>query len=1674
MILCFFRVESNAQVVVDKTCATCGRQNLDSLNLKVRNIRVNQVGYLPDDGRKRAFVANAKTTDFKVIDAATRTVAYQGNLSPQGTFREGGLDIHGYFNSIKPLYNLTRPNSNVVLSLADFSPLKTPGRYFIVSGADTSSTFTLDPMVYNHIFTTTLQFFGAQRCGATNSWFHKACHRKDGSALGADFSGALAGGWHDCGDHGKFGETEGYAALILALTYAYWPQKGEDFYGASYADTLPFGTDGIPDVLYEAKIGVDYILKLYKASVAKGLLASGDMYHSVGNGPPMDHLYWDVPENQEAQPQNKGGPDRPVTAGIGSDVAGTFAAALAFFAWGWEPFNPAYAKECLNAAKDIYAKIVIARRNTRTKNVCCYAAAGPSKDDEALAALALWFATKDPAYRFDLLENKALGNAPNAVFNKDEFPSGLLGNSPFYAGWPTDYENNYALTQYGLAKLIVGNHQTAAQYGLTPAVADSLKQTSMALLKRQVQDGTNGRDNTSIPGIRFTPPYNGVNTSGAWGFNRYNLGSVIGIFMYWDLTGNKDYYNIGIDNLNYNLGLNPWDICFVMGAGDKNLQHPHNRASNPEGYNAGGFPYEYKVPKGALMGGVAPESTLVDVWSSFTVSETCIDYSAQFAIPAQMLAADLPEDKVGPKYRNVNVIPEDVRATVSWTTDELSRDTLYLLDGPGGAVLQAVSPDTLARNKQLELLNLKPATTYYFWFKGMDIRRNITEDKNGGAYYKFTTLSGPKEPAKITGVRVCNETHDQATVSWWTRNGSYDSRVDYDLATVTGKPTKVQQPDDRGLPTVFHAVTLKSLEPATGYKYSVTSGSTTDDSAGGYYRFKTTQVLVNYDIRVKATNKAQQPGGFQVYIDITNNEQKPYTGVELRFYFTASAGVAAGLTAKGNDNQMRGVGGSDIGIDVAYGTNGDGRPVALPGFTDMWYFPIVIKSTLPVAGRASIDLQIFTGNAWTTYPFSAMTDAWSIIRHIAPPDPVAFEGVDFSRALSGQYTGPEPIEEINGVNTITYVKTPYISAYYEGVHVYGFGPDYKTDVIQKKRTASMTLSAPVMSPLDKIDIRQEQTPQLMLGGKASVAPDGRIDEVWVNGAQLPNSSVTRAADGSVTFSSPLGIVEGTQYFDVVAFDTTNCAFASQKVAVNWQKMPPAPPDTVKAVVANPASKSSRDPISIRLTTPTSGAVIWYTLDGSTPNPGQAGTLTYQGAILVEKDSVTLKAVATKTGSVPSGVTTEKYAILPYRLVNLLGARLVDRIGAAPDGTPSMDYRDGYADAVAIVANSADGAIDIPQALAQLGAAVLTGGFKFNAAGLAAVLAAPAGDTLYLPLEPNTLPVANGLARLTLALPGAPLTPADGMLAPGSLALVDAIAPVLRAGLLYLHDPLIGAAPDTLVAVFSEPLVRAGHSSTAPVQGRLFTLLDVSSLPVAATGADSANAAYHFTVTAGVPQATPLAGAGEFAYRFIVTASSRPDATPVIAQGGDWMWIDSFGGVVDTAANTQSSVKNRRVLLRIAQPLSLRVGPTGALGIAKPPSTLPPGDPIWSTIANGTQRLGSAGGMSIEVREQADPAKFGGIVVDATAPFKVTIKVYSNLGVNVTQLSLNVGESDFARLPHNSDGSRRLNLLWNGRAEGGQLAATGAYIYWWRVSGVDVEGRIKTNSDRKIYGLMRNP
>ena len=61
-----------AQPDIDQTCATCSRRANDSLNLQVRNIRLNQAGYLPQDQNKSAMVANPGSETFSIVDDATQ------------------------------------------------------------------------------------------------------------------------------------------------------------------------------------------------------------------------------------------------------------------------------------------------------------------------------------------------------------------------------------------------------------------------------------------------------------------------------------------------------------------------------------------------------------------------------------------------------------------------------------------------------------------------------------------------------------------------------------------------------------------------------------------------------------------------------------------------------------------------------------------------------------------------------------------------------------------------------------------------------------------------------------------------------------------------------------------------------------------------------------------------------------------------------------------------------------------------------------------------------------------------------------------------------------------------------------------------------------------------------------------------------------------------------------------------------------------------------------------------------------------------------------------------------------------------------------------------------------------------------------------------------------------
>src|ERR1035437_440044 len=669
--------------------------------------------------------------------------------------------VKGYYNSINLLYTFSNTSdtdsasatSNEPISTADFGALTEEGTFRVVVGSDSSLPFDIRSTIYNDVFETSIKYFGIERSGDDPSQMHAPSHLKDGSGRpgGDAVAGSLKGGWYDCGDYFKVGQTEAYAFTNLILAYTLWPQKAEDRYGNSYNDTIPFGNDGIPDLLREAKVGADYVMRLYRASVADGLIAQNDMYQEVGvwNN---DHQLWDLPERQDAAPVAKGGAPRPVDKGAGAAVAAQFAGSLAFFAKAWYPFDPVFADSCLLAAKAMYSNVVIP--NWKTPGYAptmFYVTEGRWDDDLAWAATGLWYATGDTSYKFDLMENTTYGNNPGYIYNVETFKAGFLAMhaSKLFSpgGWMMDYQNTFIHPVWALWDLFYKTDAIAAKWKISATEAQDIRKRLLKLVgSRYASESTNG--DAVYPGtvVNILKPYDLVWSSESWGMNRYNMDAVLPIVAYHEMikqdsaASAQNYWNVVLDNMNYNLGGNPWDISFLMGAGAKNLQHPHNRISNPEGYNAGGLPYAYRSPQGALMGGAIPGQILRDEWEKYDVTETCIDFSSQMVLPAQYLALDLPPDTTGPVFFPVVSYPADTFATVSWQTNELSRDTIfYSLSVNGPVIGTFVSP--LSKSESVVIPGLKPLTTYYFWFTGMDIYRNVTRDDNRGRDYQFTTTS---------------------------------------------------------------------------------------------------------------------------------------------------------------------------------------------------------------------------------------------------------------------------------------------------------------------------------------------------------------------------------------------------------------------------------------------------------------------------------------------------------------------------------------------------------------------------------------------------------------------------------------------------------------------------------------------------------------------------------------------------------------------------------------------------------------------------------------------------------------------------------------------------------------------------------------------------------------------
>ncbi|HZT42948.1 MAG TPA: glycoside hydrolase family 9 protein [Chthonomonadaceae bacterium] len=257
-------------------------------------IKVNQVGYLPNTPRKRAYVGawmgslgaldyGPWATRFEVRDAASHALVLSG---PVRLRHRVGDRTEGYYHE-----DLSGENVYEM----DFSALKTEGRYYVVvPGMGRSFAFRIARDVYVQPFRVMMNGVLHQRCGIEmkppySIHYRPACHR-DRTELTDLSRGSeseafqelpkhvispvkhdLYGGHHDAGDYNPRSHLD--VAELAFLAYEVNPAA---FYDGQLR--IPEAGNGIPDILDEGRWALDLWVRLQDSDggVRDGTESDGD------------------------------------------------------------------------------------------------------------------------------------------------------------------------------------------------------------------------------------------------------------------------------------------------------------------------------------------------------------------------------------------------------------------------------------------------------------------------------------------------------------------------------------------------------------------------------------------------------------------------------------------------------------------------------------------------------------------------------------------------------------------------------------------------------------------------------------------------------------------------------------------------------------------------------------------------------------------------------------------------------------------------------------------------------------------------------------------------------------------------------------------------------------------------------------------------------------------------------------------------------------------------------------------------------------------------------------------------------------------------------------------------------------------------------------------------------
>lgn len=505
-------------------------------------IRVNQLGYTESSVKVAVLLSKEglSFTGFSLIDAGTGKVVWTGEAVPAGAYAA--------FQKSWRLH---------------FSAYNKEGLYYLEAGTVKSPVFGIQNKAYNGTADFILKYMRQQRSGY-NPFLKDSCHRQDGFIVYHNNKAKdstyidVSGGWHDASDYLQYLPTSANATYQMLFAYTQNPGSFSDYYDAWGNE----GSNKIPDIIDEAKWGLDWLVKMNPGKGEYYNQLADDRDHTGLRLPTKDSVKY-APGKGLARPvyfitgQPQGEKYKNKTRGVASS-AGKFASAFALGAIVMREFYPAFAKTLVAKARDAYAFGRQYPGNTQTLSVKApYIYAEDNyADDMELAALSLYQLTRQKKYLDEGIQYARMEPV-----------------TPWMGADTAHHYQWYPFVNLG--------HYWGAQ------LDTSRRSEYISFMKQGIDKVVSrGKNNPFLNGVPFI-----------WCSNNLVAGILTQMSLYKKLTGDQTYNEQEAALRDWLLGCNPWGSSMVCDL-------PGDGVAPKDPHSAFTYLYKYKISGGLVDGPV--------------------------------------------------------------------------------------------------------------------------------------------------------------------------------------------------------------------------------------------------------------------------------------------------------------------------------------------------------------------------------------------------------------------------------------------------------------------------------------------------------------------------------------------------------------------------------------------------------------------------------------------------------------------------------------------------------------------------------------------------------------------------------------------------------------------------------------------------------------------------------------------------------------------------------------------------------------------------------------------------------------------------------------------------------------------------------------------------------------